>query len=447
MRTREIPRLRCPVAPLGGPRPPGPRLDAHGRHALPQRSLRANFVSVLGGNAVQAAAQWGILIALAKLGTTALVGQFALGLAVTGPVILLANLHLRGAQATDVQGTYAFSDYLGLRCLSTMLALAAIVLLGLGYRREVFWVILAVGISKAVDSLADVIFGLFQQHERMDRSSGSMMLRGPLSLAAFVAALATTGSLVASVLAMAAMSVLVLLAWDLPHAARIVRAGPYSAGGVRPRWRPRAFLRLAATCLPLGLVSVLISLNANIPRYFLDYQWGERELGLFAALSYLIAIGTQVSLAMGQTATPRLARHFALGDRRAFFRLLVRLVAMALGLGAIGVVAAVVWGEWILRTAFTAEYAAYQRALVVLMCAGTLAYAGNLLGCAGTATRRFGQLILPHALLTALVALVSALLVPRYGIDGAAWTAAFAGLGTCVAPAIILASTRFEEPR
>src|SRR2546425_157717 len=67
------------------------------------RSLRANFSWTLAGNVVYAACQWGMLIVLARLGSPTMLGQFALGLAVTTPVIIFANLQLRAVQTTDAK--------------------------------------------------------------------------------------------------------------------------------------------------------------------------------------------------------------------------------------------------------------------------------------------------------------------------------------------------------
>src|SRR6476660_1556484 len=87
------------------------------RAVAPRRalSLRSNFSWTFAGNVVYAACQWGMLSALAKLGNPELVGQFALALAVTSPVFMLANLQLRGVQATDAQSQYTFADYLRVR--------------------------------------------------------------------------------------------------------------------------------------------------------------------------------------------------------------------------------------------------------------------------------------------------------------------------------------------
>src|SRR3982750_880645 len=62
-------------------------------------SLRRNFVETLFGNLVYAGCQWGVLVALAKLGNPQVVGVYALALAITSPVMLLSNLQLREVQA------------------------------------------------------------------------------------------------------------------------------------------------------------------------------------------------------------------------------------------------------------------------------------------------------------------------------------------------------------
>ena len=65
-------------------------------------SLRANFSWTFVGNVVYAGCQWAMLVVLAKLGTPEMVGQFALGLAISGPVIMLANTGYRRLGAVPV---------------------------------------------------------------------------------------------------------------------------------------------------------------------------------------------------------------------------------------------------------------------------------------------------------------------------------------------------------
>ena len=209
-------------------------------------SLRCNFSWMFVANVVYAGCQWGMLSLLTKLGTLAMVGQFVLALAITTPVISLLMLQLRMVQATDAKGEYRFGDYLALRLTTIPLALAVItgISLAFGYRRETALLIIAVAVSAAVHSISDVIYGLLQRHQRMDRVAQSMMVKGALSLIALAVTMAVTGQVFYGVLAMAASRIVILVGWDFPNAGRVLGGslGPRTPGrcslwrGSRFRW-------------------------------------------------------------------------------------------------------------------------------------------------------------------------------------------------------------------
>jgi O-antigen/teichoic acid export membrane protein len=380
-------------------------------------SLRANFGWTFAGQVVYAGSQWVLIAAIANLGTPEAVGRFALGLATTGPVFLLAAMHLRGVQATDAARTFAFGDYLGVRLGAMGVALACATAVGLlGYDGETGRIVLAVGVSKAVEGLSDVHYGLQQQSERMRAVATSLVWRGLLSVIAVGGVLLAGGSLLAAVLAQAGAWVAVLLLHDVRAALPLLGG----ASGLRPRFHGATVRRLVALALPLGLVMMAVSLRTNVPRYFIERTLGTAGLGVFAALYSFVAAGTMVVSALGQSASPRLARHHHAGDIRAFRRLLRRLMLMAAALGAGGVTVAALAGRPLLDLVFGPEYAARADVLVVLMVAGAVAYAGSFCGYALTAARLFKVQLPLFATTTAACAAACAWLVPAHGLRGAA---------------------------
>jgi O-antigen/teichoic acid export membrane protein len=432
------------------------------RHSSFRLSLRRNFAWTSVGNVVYSACQWGMLVVLAKLGSPEMVGLFAFGLAVTAPVILFSNLHLRALQATDAKESCRFGDYLALRLVTTGLAAAVIGGIALANRGDVLPIILAVGLSKAVESLSDVIFGLLQQHERMDRIAKSMILKGLASLPVLGVIVLLTGSASLAVLGAAAASAAVLVFYDVPSALVVLNpsahqssedrlaiargSGPSRFSGFRPRFHGPTLLRLVWLSMPLGLVMLLISLDANLPRYFIEHCQGERDLGIFAAIAQLATAGIQVIGALAQSASPRLARHYAEGDFRAFRRLLARLGAIGAAMGAAGVVAGLVAGREMLQLFYTADYAAYTGVFLIVMVAAGLNYMATFLGTAIMSTRVFGRLLLPHLLLTVLTATCAALWIPRLGLAGAAWTTVVLGAGSCIVPTLLLVRQLSRTP-
>ncbi|MEA2713907.1 MAG: hypothetical protein QOK27_1868, partial [Gemmatimonadales bacterium] len=180
-------------------------------------SLQSNATWSLIGNGVYAACQWGMLVVIAKLAPAESVGQFALGLAVTAPVVMFANLQLRAVQSTDMSGQYAFGQYLRLRFFTSTLALAvisAIVLIS-GYRGETAYIILGIGGLKAVESMSDLLYGRMQQREDMYGIARSLMLRGLGALALLLCVVLLTGQLLAGIVAMIIWWAAVLVLHDV----------------------------------------------------------------------------------------------------------------------------------------------------------------------------------------------------------------------------------------
>jgi O-antigen/teichoic acid export membrane protein len=401
-------------------------------HSLPRGlSLRANFSWTFVGNVVYAGCQWGMLVVLAKLGSPEMVGQFALGLAITAPVIMFTNLQLRGVQATDARQEYLFGDYLGLRLLTTALALLIIdgIVLVSGYRWETALVILAVGIAKAFESISDAFYGLLQQHERMDRIAKSMMIKGLLSLVALGVGVHLTGSVFWGAVGLVVAWALVLVGYDIRSGALILKPLPRAGSAapnesdqeamLRPRWEMKTLIRLAWLALPLGLVMMLISLNTNIPRYYVERYLGERALGIFVAVAYLQVAGTTVVGALGQSASPRLAKYYAAGDGLSFRRLLLKLAGIGALLGGAAILVALVAGRELLTLLYGPEYA-HRDLFVWLAVAAGIAYVASFVGYAMTAARHFRIQLPLFALVASTTALACLWLVPTHGLLGAA---------------------------
>lgn len=395
-------------------------------------TMRGNFSWTFVGNVVYAACQWGMLVVLAKLGSPEMVGQFTLGFAVTAPVVMFTNLQLRAVQVTDARHQYLFGDYLGLRFLSTGLALMviAVITLAAGYRQETSLVILLVGLAKAFESISDVFYGLIQQHERMDRIAVSLMIKGPLSLLLLAIGVYISGGVVWGAVGLVLAWAVVLVGYDVRSSALLLNTPPLTPQGevavnqkavaLRPRWHLRTLGKLVWLALPLGFVMMLISLNTNIPRYFIERYLGERELGIFAAVAYLMVAGNMVVSALGESASPRLAKYYLAGNSIAFRTLLFKLVGIAALLGGTAVLVAFVAGEKILTFFYQPEYAQHTDLFVWLMVAAGIGYMSSFLGYGMTAARYFRIQMPLFALVATTLAIACLWLLPALGLQGAA---------------------------
>jgi O-antigen/teichoic acid export membrane protein len=396
-------------------------------------SLKRNFSWTFIGNVVYTACQWGMLMLLTKLGTPEMVGQFVLGLAITSPPMSFANLKARGIQASDAKREFRFAEYLGFGLVMTALGLLIIAgsTLAGGYSRETALVILAVALGKAFDVISDVFFGLFQQNEHMDRIAKPLMINGLLSMAALGGGVYLTGSVVWGAAGWAAAKGLVLALctfgsgsylWHVEGPARDLVDQKTPIDILKPSFAWPRLLKLTWLTLPLCIAAMFLQLNANIPRYFIEHYLGERELAFFAAMAYLMLPGNMVLVAaLGQAATPRLAKHYAAGETGAFLSLLLRMAAMvALG-GGLAALAILIAGKMILTLLYTAEYTQHLDVLFWVTIEAGLGFVCSVLAYAMTAARRF-RLQAPLSGMTVVISIIAcAVLVSRYGLPGAAF--------------------------
>ncbi|WP_407572319.1 lipopolysaccharide biosynthesis protein [Deinococcus altitudinis] len=393
-------------------------------------SLRLTMLWTLAGNLVFAVTQWGVLVALARLGSAADLGRYTLGLAITTPVFLLLSLQLRGAQATEPEGSvYRFGHYFTLRIVLSLAALLICVLYA--FTSGVFTngtstgsgpstvgpalapVVVWLGLAKLFDSVSDVCYGHLQARQQLRDVSQSLIARGILSALLLGVAFALTRQ-VAWAAAGTALGYLVVLAlFDIPRTSR----------GTGQWWLPErsVLLRLTRLTWPLGVAVGLIALNASLPRYFLGQEHGLDSVGLFTAMSYVTVAGSMVITALGQAATTPLARLAEGVDLGPFRALLGRLLLFGTGLGLLGVGGAALLGRPLLGGLYGAGYAQDVPVFTLLMGAAGLSYVASFAGFGMTALRQFRAQI-PLFTVTSGVLLVACwLLVPASGLMGAAW--------------------------
>ena len=413
-------------------------------------SLRGNFAWATVGNIVYSACSWLMLAIIAKVGSPAMVGQLSLSLAVIQPIIAFSQLNLSQVQTTDARKEYRFGDYLALRLITNGLAL--LVLLGLalwgGYDRTQCIVLVLVGISAVFDAFGDVTFGLLRQREVMDRIAISMAAEGVLSLALLSIGMFCLHSLLWAAAGYALASALVVVCYDIPCAVHVLRTDADCAENLvtlrgrfalpRPHWKIRTLLKLAWLALPLGTIMLLIALNNNISRYFVHHTLGAHGLGIFSALISFVAAGRIVILALGQSASPRLARHYADGDRQKFTGLLLRLVIIGAVVGVAAPAFALVAGRQILTFFYTAEYARHLNVFVLYLAAGGAGYVASFLGYGITAARYFKIQTVTLGALSIVTVVTCAWLIPAYGAEGAGWSALLVAFGNILGNLLIL---------
>jgi O-antigen/teichoic acid export membrane protein len=376
-------------------------------------SLRRGFSWSLLSTLANAACQWLVVVAIARLGTSVLLGQYALALAVSGPVVMLARLNMRTVLATDAANSYRFGDYFSARLILSALGVLLIAVYGFAEtaNMKAYLVLIGVALYKAIESLSDIIFGLLQRQQRFAEIGKSTLAHGVTLVACIAASLVLGLGIVVGVFAAAFVWLIILLLYDR----RVAKAA--GALWVSRNWT--VIGHLIKDCIPTGLVMMLGSLSVNIPVYFIDGELGLKQVGYYSSVAYFMTLGGLVSTAISQSVAGHMANLF-FSDRALYWRSLAALIGYSLPLLVIAMGCAAIFGDRLLALVYGQEYAQLNVLLLWLVLATGLSVLSAFLGLALTIARRFGYELMLTLSSVAVVGMVAFWAVPTRGLSGAA---------------------------
>ncbi len=292
--------------------------------------------------------------------------------------------------------------------------------------------------AKIAEALADICYGKAQRDNRYLRYGLSVFLRVGLGGAAFNLVFMETGSVPLAVLGIATVWFVVLVGFDLPRARdTCTTSGPTGVAllGAAVRFIGPAIRR----GWPLSLSSGVGALALGIPNYVLMYFWGTEEVGYYVAFLSFVVILNLGAITFGQVALPGLTRIYRDGQPHTFLMALaVPVVLLTLGVGAVSFGFSL-YGEPIVELLFGAQIAtrAPLLATFVLFCApGVLS---QFMHYVLTSTASYHLVLAPSLASLAAALVVSLLLVPQGGLEGAMHTQFAMGTTHLVASLAMLA--------
>ena len=197
----------------------------------------------------------------------------------------------------------------------------------------------------------------------------------------------------------------------------LLGAMPAETGPARPQYAVRAWLR---SLLPLSFLAGMQVINNRAGIVMLGLLGNAEEVGIYRVASQGAMLVVFGLTAMNMVVSPYVARFYAQNDTAKLQRM-ITISARVMLLAALPVAAVfVVFGDDILRLVFGADYVPGHAALAIL-CVGQLINAAtgsvvailNMMGHERDTARSV-------ALAAVLNVMLNALLIPFYGIEGAA---------------------------
>ncbi len=210
-------------------------------------------------------------------------GSLAVAMSVGNIYATIVLLRARPVQVSEAYPSLTTGHFIAQRVLALVLASVFCAVYGLlSVSPSDYLVVACYCLFKAADSFVDVLHGIDQVNSRLDYAAISQVLRGVGLLAGFAIGLVVFKSLFVAILLMAVVSLVVVLAFDFPVAARF--------GSVLPKFEKDQLLRLCKICFPGFIASLACTTVVSLTRQFYGLSYGNEQLGIYAAVATPTAV-------------------------------------------------------------------------------------------------------------------------------------------------------------
>lgn len=376
-------------------------------------SIKQNLVWNTCGCLIYQACQWLTTIFVVTLSPSyENSGILAFAMATGNVFTALATYNMRTYQVSDVDNEYSPQNYVGFRIATVCGALVvfAIYSVAVSPSASVLVCMLIYLAFKSDESFVNVLYGIDQKASRMDYIGISQGIRGVVSLGAFSAGLALSGSLAVALVAMFFSCLAVTLLFDVPFSGRLER--------VAPRLGRSVLAELLKKCAPIVVALVVYGLVATLARQYYGIAYGEEALGIYAAVATPCVIVQVLANYLYSPFLVPLAESWRDDSASAFARQLFKLIGALAAVSVACVVVAALIGPWFLETIYGPSISDYAWMITPAVCAAALMAVSYFFTDLLTLLRKFGFALAMNAVALAVCAAAIVPFTQMWGMNG-----------------------------
>ncbi|EEG31455.1 polysaccharide biosynthesis protein [[Clostridium] methylpentosum DSM 5476] len=361
--------------------------------------------------------QWLTTVLVVQLSSYADAGNLSLAASITNVFYTISTFGIRIFQVSDIENKYSTSFYVTTRlvtCLASLVLCTGFVLLNASYSVEQMLCIIIYMAFRLSESFVDVLQGIQQKEQRMDYIAISFIIRGILLLSSFCLVLHFTGSLLLAITAMAVLTMLVVLLFDVFVSQSLSR--------FRIQLNLKALKEILLECLPLMLTSLLMNSVVSIPRYFLEQIEGNQILGIYSSVATPAVIMQTACTLIYNPLITVFSECYSKRDRKGYLSLFAKAILALTAVGAVIFIGAAIFGKWGLHLLFGDGILPYVYLLIPVLVTTMMIAITYYFNMLLTISRRLKSILVANVVSSLIALCVSYPLIRAFGMDGVNYT-------------------------
>ncbi|MCF0142207.1 MAG: oligosaccharide flippase family protein [Parasporobacterium sp.] len=325
------------------------------------QSIKKNIVFNSIGTFVMFFCQWLMTVLVVRISGFSDSGILSLAMSCGSVFLIIAAFGIKTYQVSDVEYRYSDGVYMAakLLCIALTVAIAIVWTLVSAYDTEEKGAIILYMIYQMIYSYADAVYGTWQRKWRLELAGMSMIMRSVGSLIFFCLVLWLLKSIVAAIASMIIVTLIVLLAFDLPRSSKIV--------SIKPDFSDKKALKLIKECLPFAIYTFLHTLVLTVPKLAVRGFFDKDSLGIFSSVLAPVTALQVIATFVINPLTTLFAMYLKNGDKKNLVKSLLKVCAMLAGFLVAGVLVCIFLGEWGLNLLYGGEIIPYAYLLIPMV--------------------------------------------------------------------------------
>lgn len=347
---------------------------------------------------------------------------FSIAWTISQLMATVGTFQIRMYQATDVTGVFRFRQYLIYRMITIgimMISSYAYVMIR-GYSGEKAVVVLLMCIFRAVDSLADVYEGWFQQKERLDLSGKALTYRIVVAVLGFGVVLFTTRNLILSGAVLVVVYVVCFFVYDIRYHYGVEA---FRETAQKDKAGLSWVVKMTIEGFPLFINAFLMMSIMNAPKMVLDVaiEQGSLAQGLQTVFNIIFMPASFLNLAyiVFRPLITKMAIVWNIGKAKEFLKILMKIMISLFGIGILLLIGSALLGIPILSIVYAVDLKDYKMELLIIIVGGCMYTFAAVLDNAMVVIQKQYILILAYVFTYIYIKFAAEMMTGRWGILGA----------------------------
>ena len=342
-------------------------------------------------------------------------GIFTLSFSIACLVYYIGTYAGRVYQVTNVNDSITDSDFIIHRAITCvmMVFISLMYCFISGYSLYKFTVVILLCIYKSLEAFSDVLYGVVQKNNNLYQVGISLTIKSVFALILFVVVDIVTRNIIYSILFAILAWILVIVLYDFKNVNYVSKFKlHFNISSLRDIFKNGFFV---------FIINFLSSYIVNAPKYALDGRASNELQAIFGIIlmpATLISLGVQYFI---QPFLEQLMSSFKNNDKKAFNKVVIKLLFITSGLGVICLIGAYILGIPVLSLVYGLELSAYLFELEIIIF-GSIFFALSLILSSALITVRYNFIQFIVFVITSVFGFfISIILITRFSIDGAAY--------------------------